>query len=421
MSINLAGKLTNILLQRREFLVFLIIRISGLLLRPMIIFSASLVGQRQFAIDYALLTTSISSLFVLTGAQIHIEYYKKRFDHQNRVGYSSAFREYFRDSCTHMILVMPFVAIASLAWTTDYLLIGLLVIHVVIEKFFDEDQRHFLFTRQYFRWSFSFGARIVLPGTFIIIFIDFLPERIIIFYTLASTLSFLAYLMIRKRYTRFYVKVIALIWHEFRNSAKPGILQFLKRWRKEYSFNQLWSFFSVNFYLLDRLWMANYEGSKLDIYVFFTTLFNMAVVGHSILYFTPKRPDLIKNSTTIWREWFSVPNILIPFILMVCATIAAVVAQMLNPDYAAMFSLTLIIGMAIFFMLQATLLVVVETVFWRVSRKQLLKVDILALGLMLSFLTLSDPSVAYLPWIMICGALIRLGGYMSLAHFFSAR
>lgn len=422
MTINMTDRLTGMLLQRREFLVFLITRIGGLLLRPTIIFSAGLLGQSQFAIDYALLTTSISSLFVLTGAQIHIKYYKQRFDHQNHLGYSSAFRKYFRDSCTHIILVIPFVAIAALAWTTDRLLIGLLVIHVVIEKFFDEDQRHFLFTCQYFRWSLSFAARTIVPGSLIIIFMTFLPERIIIFYSLASTWSFLVYLVIRKRYTRFYAKIIARIWREFRSNAKSGIGQFFNRWRNEYSFNQLWSFFSVNFYLLDRLWVANHEGLRLDVYVFFATLFNMVVVGHSILYFTPKRPELIKSDgTTIWREWFRVPNILLPFFLAVCATIVATLAKILNPEYETMFSLVLIIGMAIFFMLQASILVVVETVFWRVSRKQLLKVDILALGLILGFLTLSDPAVPYLPWIMICGALIRLVGYMGLAHFLPAR
>ena len=416
------NRLTDLILHRREFFVFLITRIGGLLLRPTIIFSSGMLGQSQFAIDYALLTTSITSLFVLTGAQIHIKYYKQRFDHQNLSGYSSAFREYFRDSLAHMVLVMPFVAIAALAWTSDRLLIGLLIIHVIIEKFFDEDQRHFLFTRQYFRWSLSFAARIVVPGTLMLLCMVFLPGRIIIFYTLACILSFFSYLIIRKRFTRFYAKIIVKIWCEFQSRATAGILKFLKRWREEYSFNQLWSFFSVNFYLLDRLWVANNGGIRLDVYVFFATLFNMVVVGHSILYFTPRRPELIKNNgTTILREWFRVPNILLPVCLAVGATIAATVAKMLNSDYEAMFSIPLVAGMAIFFMLQASILVVVETVFWRVSRKQLLKVDVLALILIIGLLVLNEPAAQYLPWIMICGVLIRLVGYMSLAHFSPSR
>ncbi len=416
------GKLYYRLNQRHDFLVFLITRVFGLLLRPLIIFLASLIGQSQFAIDYALLTTALASLFVLTGAQIHIQYYKLRFDEQNRTGYSYAFRDYFRDSLTHLVIVLPLVAVVAFLWTNDSLIIGLLTMHVVIEKFFDEDQRHHLFTRQYLRWSASFAARTVIPGIVIVTAMHFISGRIIIYYSLISILSFASYLLIKKRYTKFYAKICVSIWHEFRHGAASMISRFLKRWRNEYSFNQLWSFLSVNFYLLDRLWVANQEGLRLDVYVFFATLFNMIVVGHSILYFTPRRPELIKTQgKMIMSEWLRLPNLMLPFLLAACAIVAAIFAKTINPEYEAMFSVSLIAGMAAFFIIQASILVVIETVFWRVSRKQLLKVDIFALVFILSTFALSEPAAQYLPWVMICGALIRLVGYISLAHFLPIR
>jgi hypothetical protein len=397
---------------RPEFSVFLIARVSGLLLRPLIIFAAGLAGRDLFAEDYALLITATTSLFVITGGQIHIQYYKRRFGSNNSTGYLKSYQRYALDSASQMVFMLPVVAMVAMLWTQSLLIIILILIHVCIEKFFDEDQRHFLFSRQYLRWSLSFSCRTILPNIAVFSILWVFPGRLILVYTISSVLAFAIYLIARRRHAIFYGRLFRNFLAQLSRNFRP----FVVRWKMEYAYNQFWSFLSVNLYLIDRLWVANQEGQELATYVFFATLFNLVVVGHSMLYYAPRRPALLETHAPAFTEWRRPLNLLLPFLIISVCLLATIMLQFVDQDYSAEISTVMITGFAIFFYLQATLLVVVELAFWRVKRQYLAIVDVGVMAAIFSAFAILEPSMELLPWIMATGSLTRLVGYCAIMH-----
>lgn len=397
---------------RPDFSVFLIARVGGLLLRPLIIFASGLAGRDSFAEDYALIITATTSLFVLTGGQTHILYYQRRFAAKNLIGYVNSYRLYALDSLAQLGLMLPVVVILSMLWTQSPLLIALLLIHVCVEKFFDEDQRHFLFTKQYIRWSLSFLCRTILPNLIVFSLLWLFSGRLILVYTTSSIVALMIYLAARRRHAVFYGRLLGIFFTQLSRNFRP----FLGRWKTEYAYNQFWSFLSVNLYLIDRLWVANQQDQGLAIYVFFATLFNLVVVGHSMLYYAPRRPVLIETDIPAIVEWRRPVNLLFPLIIVAACLTATYILRIIGSSYSAEVSMMMITGFAFFFYIQATLLVVVELAFWRVKRQYLAIVDVGVMTAIFAIFFIVKPAMPWLPWIMAIGGLIRLFGYSGIMH-----
>lgn len=401
------------LLDNPQLLVFSAVRVGGLALRPLVIFTAVLAGRNDFAQDYALLISALASVFVLTHGHTHIDYYKRRF----RAGGSAvrhAYQGYFADSLIHLVCVLPLVLLAIFAWTNQPDLVIAILLLVVLERFFDEEQRHFLFTREYGRWSLAFAARLILPSALTLGALWIAGVPLVPFYVLASAFSFIGYLFLRKRHSRLYIELLAHNARLLRDRGRSLLHSFWRRWRGEYAYNQLWSFLTVNIYLADRFWVASQAGMRIDTYVFFATLFNTATIGHSLFYFTPRKPHLIRAQPGLeWHELTRPANLLLPVGFALLGLCVAYGFREFTPTYGSV-PLLMLAGMALFFSIQAAGLVVVETVFWRVSRKRLVVIDAAVLITIFALFVLLEPPVWSLPWIASAGAASRLLLYLAI-------
>lgn len=397
----------------RDYLSFLIVRIIGVGTKPLALLVAGITLQDQFAKDYAVLITAVASLFVLTGAQTHIDYYNRRFA-DDKIAYTNAYKGYFRASFLQFLVSWPFVALLALAWSTDPILILSSLLIIGFEKFFDEDQRHFLYTKEYIGWCWSFSFRVILPTLAIIAVLPFAEGRLVVLYTAFCFTSFIAYALVRRHYFVIYWRIIRDLFRDLIRHFGVVVGSFLKRWKNEYSFNQVWTFLSVNILLADRLWASNMRSDSFDHYVFFASLFNIVNVGHSLLYFTRRRPEIIrKESVSGFSEITKAGNLVTPIALLCICLLGAFLTRHLIPTYQDVPPLLLCSFGAVFYV-QAVSLVGVEFTFWRVSRRWLVLVDSLLIAVCLGLLFVVNPAIELAPLFTVGALTLRLLIYQYL-------
>lgn len=398
-----------------QFLTFIVARLAGVGVKPLVLLVATLAMRERFAQDYALLVSALAGLFVLAGAQTHIAYYKHRFS-EGANAYYHAYRSYLSETLLQYLLVLPFVGLVALLWTQDPVILASILLLVGVEKFFDEDMRHFLFTRRYYGWSLSFAFRTVVPAFAVLVLLPLWEGRLIVAYTAIVLASLVIYGLIRSRHFRFYLAQIGLFARGMRRNGREVLARFAGRWRRDLMFNQMWSFASVNVLLIDRLLVANLQPTRLDEYVFFANIFNLANVAHSLLYFMPRRPELIRDAdATAWRE-ISRPANLLPPLLYAAVSVAIALAIRHTLDVYQDISLILLGGLALFYLLQAINLVGIEYVFWRVDRKWLLLCDTAIIAAVATTVFALRPPLEFVPFITTVGLVVRLFAYQAIAR-----
>jgi hypothetical protein len=398
-----------------QFITFVVVRLAGVGVKPLVLLLAGIALRERFANDYALLVSALAGLFVLAGAQTHIPYYNQRFS-DVRTGYYHVFRTYFGDTLIQYVLVLPAVAAIALLWTHDPVILGALVLLVGVEKFFDEDMRHFQFTRQYYGWSTSFAFRTILPSLCVLSLMPFWNGRLIEVYTALSLLSLVSYGVLRHQHFAFYLATLASFARRVSSHGQSRMAAFAARWRQDLMYNQLWTFASINILLVDRLLVANLHRDRIDEYVFFANIFNLVNVAHSLFYFVPRRPELIKaRNASAWGEIARAGNLLPPFVYLAASMTAAIVIQARVAAYRDI-SPVLFGGLALFYLFQAINQVGIEYVFWRVSRLKLVLCDggiLLGMGAAIYGI---DPPLEWIPYITSFGLLVRMLAYQWIAR-----
>lgn len=396
------------------FLTFIFVRLAGVGIKPLVLLVAGMAAREPFARDYALLVSALAGLFVLAGAQTHIPYYNRRFSHM-QAAYYKVFRAYFRDTLIQYLLVLPVVAAIGLLWTRDPVLLAAIVLLVGVEKFFDEDMRHFQFTREYYDWSTSFAFRTILPSLATLAILPFWPGRLIEAYTALSLSSLAGYGVLRHRHFGFYFALVGSFVRRGAGNALRRLGAFAIHWRHDLMFNQAWTYASINILLVDRLMIANIYPWQIAEYVFFANIFNLVNVAHSLFYFVPRRPELIKDpNTTAWNELSRRPNVIPPLGYFAVSLAIAWLTQIMFDTYRDV-SPALFFGLGLFYVLQAINLVGIEFVFWRVSRRKLVLADGGILLAMAAAIYLLDLPLAAVPYITSLGLVLRMLLYQWLA------
>ena len=396
--------------KRVDYLIFFFARLVGVGTKPLILLASSLYLRNSFSQDYALLVSIVASLFVLTGAQIHRDYYQRRFSLKSP-SYSQAFLKYYHNSIIHFILALPVVIIFSLAWTTNVSLLASTLVLVGIERVFDEEMRHFQFEQRFVEWSLAFFFRAIGPSILTVLAITVLGIASIEVYVLLVALSFAMYCLINGRRFHFYFRTFLGLINTFVVTRLRSVTRFWENWRRELAYNQIWTFASANFVFIDRLIVQRTNPSAIDEYVFFANIFNLINVLHSLVHFVRRRPFLIhKEKRYLLEEVFHRNNLVLPSTLSIMCVIVAFGFRESVPQYSDL-PKTLLFGFAVMYSLQAINLVAVEFVFWRVSRKLLLFVDgSIVIGILIVGLVFNVP-FNFVGFLVALGLLLRLGAY----------
>lgn len=394
---------------RRDFLLFTAARVVGIGIRPLILFLAATRGFADFSDAFALFATSVAGSFVVFSNEAHIQLYRAEFNGtKNIMRLFLATRYFVINLISHVIWFSALGALLLYVWTGDVWLsaFGLLVLFA--EKIYDEFQRYYTYQRAYIQWTIGFAFRYGLPGLAVLIPIGLGWEPTLLLYIAAYVAACIVYLVIWERLTiAFYARLYARYWRGGRT-----LLNYLGTYARDLYANQVWSFLTANFYLLDRM-MVNQTDVSIGAYVFFCNLFNLAVFAHTTLYYVNRRPELIGDDASLRHEFFRLQNILPPAVYVVGILVLSWMLTAYQPAYAE-FGPTLIVGLAVYFFAQAISLVVLDFVFWRVKRQHLVLVD-LALGSLLfgTFMALRLPPL-WVPLIMTATILLRVGAYALL-------
>jgi hypothetical protein len=393
-------------LARPDFIILTAARIFGIALRPLILFVAANHGFTRFSDAFALFITAIAGSFVVFGNNAHIDLYRSTFNaNKNILQTYLLTRKYVKNTISHALWFSPAGIALLYFWTQDIWisLAGLFVLYC--EKIYDEFQRYYLYNQAYSRFTFGFMFRYAVPAAVVLIPLAAGERATLSLFIAASLGSFVAYMaLLEQDKLQFYVKTYAASCRGGR-VMRAYLLEYV-RW---FYANHVWSLVSANLFLLDRFMIKQSEAS-IGEYVFFANLFNLAVLAHTLVYFTYRRPNLIKEQTCLRLELLRTPNILPPALYCCGAVVVARVLVVHWPAYSN-FSPILLIGLFIYFYLQAISLVFFDFVFWRTGRGKLAAADLSLATLSLGGYCLFVPPFWAIPFILSLTLVARILAY----------
>lgn|GEM_PF-5967991 len=397
------------ILEKPDFLLFTAARVIGIGIRPLILFFAATRGFSEFSDAFALFATAVAGSFVVFSNEAHIRLYRAQFNGSTDVlRLYLAVRFFVANSISHVIWFSAIGTALLYFWTDDAWLAGFGLLVLFAEKIYDEFQRYYMYKRAYVQWTIGFAFRYGLPGLAVLTPIGLGWQPTLSLYIAAYVVACVVYLAIwERRSLTFYARLYARDWRGGRI-----LISYIPTYISGLCANQAWVLLAANFYLLDRV-MINQTDLSIGAYVLFCNLFNLSVFSHTTLYFVRRRPDLIKEGSSLTRELFRSQNLIPPLVYTLGVLAVCIVLIRYQPVYAS-FDPTLVVGLAIYFFVQAITLVVHDFVFWRVKREMLVAVDVV-LGVMGlgSFMILELPA-SYIPLLMTVLILARVGAYAML-------
>ena len=350
-----------------EFIAFTITRIVGIGVRPLILFVAVSHGFSGFSDAFALFVTATAASFVVLGNNAHIELYRSTFNHNKDILETYVLtRQYVRNIVSHILWFAPAGMALMYVWIQNIWICLAGVLVLCCEKTYDELQRYYIFERSYIKATIVFSFRYLVPGIVVLIPLAAGENASLWLFIAAHIMAFVIYgAVLERRKARFYTKIYSRAW-----TRGGALLAYVGEYFRSLHTNHLWTLVSANLVLLDRF-MIQRSNTSFGEYVFFANLFNFAVVVHTLLYFTHRRPDLLEKSRYLPAEMLRLSNLLPP--LTYCCGIAAISWALITCGAAYKnFSFALLIGLAIYYYIQSVSLVCLEFVFWRVGRGNLL-------------------------------------------------
>jgi hypothetical protein len=154
-------------MERWPFSVFFLCRVLGVALRPLTLFVALTLPDKGFARDYALILTAVFSSFVIYSNQNHrasYAYFIGDAAPRKGLGGVRVIQQYLDGVCVHLLLFGPLVGVMVWIWTESLHLWVLVMPLILLEKYYDDQQRVLIYQRRYLDWSTHFLFRTIMPS-----------------------------------------------------------------------------------------------------------------------------------------------------------------------------------------------------------------------------------------------------------------
>ena len=386
-----------------DLVIFMLARIFGVAVRPLSLLICATLGYDDFSDNWVLILTALASSFVLIGNDAHIDLYRHLFNRQNNILATYVMTRLFvKNTITHiLIFIIPAAAIFYL-WTPNFALILLAVPMLLGEKFYDDYQRFSIFEKNYLRWSLIFCVRTIIPTSYIIIGALLNISLSLYAFIIIYLICFIVYFVGWKR--RLLWLYIRLYRHKLRTIHE--LPRYVKIYFGLLGRNHLSLAIQANTMLLDRVIILG-TAIVFSHYIFFSMLFNMIAISHNILYFTQRRPTLIKHDTHPLKELFKAPNLLMPLFFSIGSLAAAFIIIHVIEGYKD-FAWLIIIGMPFHYFILAISLVIEDYCYFRIDRLKLSAINIILYGIPVGiFLGLSLPAI-FIPYVFAITALLKL-------------
>lgn len=406
------------MLKKHEFKIFTLTRVVAIGVRPLILYVCLVLPNPELGLNFAILLSAVASSFLVLGNQNYrhvYEYFVGDTGKRRGLGGRDVFNNYLEGTVLHSIIFLPAAALLCWVWVASFELTIMSAFFVLLEKYYDEDQRIAIYQKRYLDWSINFCFRSVGPSLILLGAMFIWQDYLLFVYTISAAIFFVLYLKL------FRNKFAGLLWCWLITFfGQIGIWwtclrRYGKKYRQEYAFAQIWVFLTGNFALLDRFIVVRLEPASLAEYLFISNLANLIPLLHGLIYFTKIRPQLVDRSGPILEPIFSRRNLAIPLGLTFVFPIGIFITEFfeilnISLEYGT------VVAIGAFYGLFAVGLVLTELAFWRIQRAWLLGLEITSIfviALMAIILyQFSILSVTWIPWIFLAALLFKYSGTM---------
>lgn len=395
--------------ERRAFLAFVTCRLLGVVLRPLTLLVALRLPDGDFVRDYALLLTAITSSFVIYGNQNHRHVYTYFIGNtalRKGLGGTRAVLGYLDGVGVHMTLFAPLVAAVVWIWVGDLWMWALILPLVVIEKYYDDQQRALIYQRRYGLWCKHFLCRTILPSGAILAAVVIWGWGSIIFYAALCVAFWVLFAVwISPQFTRIVAAWARRVALQGGRALIGRITTYLSGYVKEYFGAQLFSIFAVNLLIVDRFFVKSDFTPQFAAYVFAVNVFAAVPLLHNMFHFTRIRPQLIDVNWPVMRTVLTLRNIGLPIILVLGAFASFPILDRMSIVNLPV-PYPVLAGLGVIYTLAAISFVLQEFVFWRVRRSWLVAMDATLFATAFGLLSTGVSDLAVIPFCM--GGLLAL-------------
>jgi len=358
--------LTNI---NWPYYYFIFARVIGLLSKPFILWFLLTSEQNVASEDFSQFYLILGSFFMLLSVPVHSNFYRNFYNKESRNWFNLArlYREYLVNITTHVAMVLlPFMIISPF-FITDKLLLTLFIIFFLIEKIFDEIQRHMQFEKDFTVWSNLFLIKNTAP-VFFIIFLVFLENNSLFLGFLLFSIA-LTSLLLSRHIDRRLFKIFPLLCASIYTRMRRYLVEFKREYLKKY----LFGLFNANAHQIDK-WMYYFFDlkAKLAEIMLVGQIGNAMTIGSSYATVSGRRADFVNNCKNIKDIFSGMKTFIVSSILFIFG-IAVIYSGAYQFAQIQISTIFLTLFAYFFFSLSQPLL---EYVFWNVSDKHKLLIDI---------------------------------------------
>ncbi|MDQ0564870.1 hypothetical protein GRI55_14565 [Erythrobacter citreus] len=394
---------------RLEQTLFSATKVVGLIVRPLILLFFLRTDQDSLAQDFSLLLTATASSFIILNNQNYRVAYQL-FLGSDRSSHGLRGRDVVRNYVVGTLVhILAFIGVASLVlwlWLDRGDLLVLAMILILIEKFFDDDQRILVYKKRYYQWMINFTLRIIAPAIALIIVSLATDIDDVSLYVMSATLGVAVYIyLIRRQFFRISYRLVKI---EFKQGISISIRRYFSEFRNEFFVAQVWAFLAANAILIDRFFInISHENIFAD-YIFAVSVANTIQTFHNLGYITFQRPRLLQADAIVISSVFNRMNLLLPFVLFIIIFTLYLLSIMLEADLTPL-SFEVILSLCGLYYMHAVSLPAKEMAFWRLRRNYLIAQECVLFTFPIVGYGLGFNSQLGIVLATLCGLVVRLG------------
>jgi len=390
-----------------QYALFVVARLSGILVKPLILFLLLRFGLNEISIHYSKLLICLYSIYSIFKVPIHFNFYKKEFSTSIQKEEEKRFtrnKYIFRSiNLSKILFPISFIFCSIIFWDLFFgFFVSLLLLS---EKYFDEVQRYQQYKKDFFRWSILFLSKSYIPVIVVILFIYFNLDNLIfpglVFSSLMSNLIFsfkLSELRLNRKTKIFFTRIISY-------------LLLFKSIIFEQGSRYLLIIFTAIFFQVDRLYISLfYNSQNLAEISSMAQILNIMPIGISYFYIHINKAAFTRKDHAFLLNLFGLKMIAIMLLLLFLAT-SVVVFQYFYFDWVNIFSKNFIIFYILAFLVLGIDLILNEYQFWNESPSMLLFIEIITLAIFIILVLILG--IGYLSFAFFISATLKL-----LSHFY---
>lgn len=354
-------------------LIFLITRISSLASRPILLILIA--NDNVLEADVmALIFSAVASSFVVLTNNNHRDFYPDFIKDNTELTGNKRFLRYAKSQFIHIAIFLPIVGVVALFWVAFSVKLALVVmIFVLIEKFFDEELRLLVYRQKFIHWCIGLAFKLLLPFFFYYVLSLYLSYHSHLIYFYLSIVSIFAYVIYTKKLHYFY-----RFFRDLSALNNYGVRIYISEYISRYSLFQLWAFISANLVLIDRFFVNKLgESGDLAMYTYLAMIANAVLILHRVLYVEERRHSLI-SFDSLSTAMFNYKNLSYPFVLAVSVFIAVVLMSIAGLiELKGSYFLISMLLLAGYF--NAVSSILIEWCFWHGRVSKLIAIDMFVL------------------------------------------